>query len=77
VLVETGLDVALDIAERIRSEVEIPRFGVRDTLSSVTLSLGVTHSREGDDGPEEVLARADHALYEAKRAGRNQVHHAM
>jgi diguanylate cyclase (GGDEF)-like protein len=77
VLVETTVDVALDIAERIRSEVEIPRFGVSDTLSSITMSLGVTHIHEGDDGPQEVLARADHALYEAKRAGRNRVEYAM
>jgi diguanylate cyclase (GGDEF)-like protein len=77
VLVETALDAALDIAERIRGEVEIPRFGASNKLISVTVSLGVTHSREGDDGPEVVLARADHALYEAKRAGRNQVQYAM
>jgi len=73
VLVEIALEAALDIAERIRSEVEIPRFGASNTLISITVSLGVTHSHEGDDGPEQVLARADHALYEAKRAGRNQV----
>jgi diguanylate cyclase (GGDEF)-like protein len=77
VLVETALDAALDIAERIRSVVEIPRFGARNKLISVTVSLGVAHSREDDDGPEEALARADHALYEAKRAGRNQVQYAM
>jgi len=77
VLVETTLDAALDVAERIRAEMEIPRFGASNKLISVTVSLGVTHSREDDAGPEEVLARADHALYEAKRAGRNQVQCAM
>ena len=77
VLVETALGAALDIAERIRLEVEIRRFCASDTLISVTVSLGVTHSRDGDNDPEEVLARADHALYEAKRAGRNQVQFAM
>ena len=77
VLVETALDAALDIAERIRAEVKIPRFSASNKLISVTVSLGVTHSRESDDDPEEVLARADHALYEAKRAGRNQVQYAM
>ncbi len=76
VLVETTLDVALDIAERVRSEVEIPRFGARNKLISVTVSLGVAHSREGDDGPEQALARADRALYDAKHAGRNQVQYA-
>ena len=73
VLVETALWAALDIAERIRSEVETCRFGAADTLISVTVSIGVAHSGDGDDGPDKVLARADRALYEAKHAGRNQV----
>lgn len=77
VLVETALDAALDIAERIRSVVEIHRVDASNELIAVTVSLGVTHSRESDDGPEEALARADHALYAAKRAGRNQVQYAM
>ena len=66
----------MEIAERIRAEVEVPHLGVTNQLIAVTVSLGVTHSREGD-GPEEALARADHALYKAKRAGRNQVKYAM
>ncbi len=41
VLVETALDAALDIAERIRSELEIPRFSMSSKLISVTVSLGV------------------------------------
>jgi diguanylate cyclase (GGDEF)-like protein len=77
VLVETASDAALDIAERIRSVVEIPRLGASNKLVSVTVSVGVAQSREGDNGPEEALARADHALYEAKRAGRNQVQYAV
>jgi diguanylate cyclase (GGDEF)-like protein len=77
VLVETALDEAMDVAERIRAEVEVPHFGMSDKPISFTVSLGVTHSRGGDDGPEAALARADHALYKAKRAGRNQVQYAM
>jgi diguanylate cyclase (GGDEF)-like protein len=77
VLVESTLGAALDIAERIRSVVEVPRIRAGDKLISVTVSLGVTNCRDGDSGPEHALTRADHALYEAKRAGRNQVHCAM
>ena len=73
VLVETPLGAALEIAERIRAAVEIPRVNAGSASVSTTVSLGVTHSREGDDDPEKMLFRADHALYEAKRAGRNQV----
>jgi diguanylate cyclase (GGDEF)-like protein len=53
--------------------VEVPRIVAGDKLISVTVSLGVSSCRKGDTGPEQALARADHALYEAKRAGRNQV----
>ena len=77
VLVETALGAALEIAERIRAEVEVPRVRSGDALISVTVSLGVAHSREDDGGPDGVLARADHALYAAKHAGRNQVQCAM
>ena len=73
VLVETALGTALDIAERIRSEVEVLRFGAMNAVIPVTVSLGVTHCREDDEKPEQVLARADRALYDAKGAGRNQV----
>jgi diguanylate cyclase (GGDEF)-like protein len=73
VLVETAADAALQIAERIRSQVETPRLGAANQLISVTVSLGVTESRDGDARPEDVLARADRAMYEAKRAGRNLV----
>jgi diguanylate cyclase (GGDEF)-like protein len=73
VLVETPMDAALRIAERIRSLVETPRLCANNELISVTVSLGVTDSRVGDSLPEDVLARADRAMYAAKHAGRNKV----
>jgi diguanylate cyclase (GGDEF)-like protein len=76
VLVETTLGAALEVAERIRANVEGPRVNAGSKAISITVSLGVTHSREGDDDSEKMLFRADHALYEAKRAGRNQVQYA-
>ena len=77
VLTETPMGAALEIAERIRAGVEVPRFNAGSKTISVTVSLGVTYSQESDDDPEKMLFRADHALYEAKRAGRNQVHYAL
>ena len=74
VLVESTLEGALDTAERIRSAVQGARIVADDRPIQVTVSLGVTRSREGDTRPEDLLARADAALYEAKRAGRNRAH---
>jgi diguanylate cyclase (GGDEF)-like protein len=70
VLPETELSEALAAAERIRAHVEqldLPHGGV--TVSAGTAMI------EADDGndPTGLLRRADAALYEAKRAGRNRV----
>ncbi len=73
VLVDTAADAALDTAERIRSVVENRRSGGTDERIPVSVSVGVAYSRETDGSGEEVLARADGALYEAKRNGRNRV----
>ena len=73
VLVETPMETALQIAERIRSLVETPRLAMTNELISVTVSLGVTDSRASDGCPEDVLARSDRAMYEAKHAGKHVV----
>ena len=73
VLVEATLRGALDTAERIRASIEASQIVVDDRPISVTVSLGVARSRDIDARPEDVLARADDALYEAKRGGRNRV----
>ncbi|MHB1585425.1 MAG: GGDEF domain-containing protein [Acidimicrobiales bacterium] len=41
--------------------------------NGVTFSAGIAEWRAGDDGPA-LIERADRALFEAKRAGRNRVH---
>ena len=64
----TGLEDALIFAERIRKIVEEADFEIEQ---NVTLSLGVTICRENDT-EETLLRRADAALYEAKRTGRNR-----
>lgn len=57
------------LAEKIRRVVEAHRF---PGVGSVTLCIGVAHFREGDTR-ERIYARADAALYEAKKTGRNCV----
>lgn len=59
-------------AERLRGAIEELAVPVAGALVRVTASFGVAAARPGDD-LNDVLARADRAVYDAKRGGRNQV----
>jgi diguanylate cyclase (GGDEF)-like protein len=64
---------ARDLAERIRAAVEAMRWGLTDEPDlKVTLSIGIGELLDGES-LSDAIARADAALYEAKRQGRNQV----
>ena len=63
-------EVALAVAERLRLAIALS--GMRyATGDPVTASIGVSCATTGDIS-ETILARADRALYEAKRGGRNR-----
>jgi diguanylate cyclase (GGDEF)-like protein len=64
----TPLVGARSFAERVRASAEAQD----DAGAKATLSIGVAE-RQKDEGMDAVLARADAALYEAKRLGRNRV----
>jgi diguanylate cyclase (GGDEF)-like protein len=65
-----GLDVAVDVAERIRTRVEQARLmGDRRRL---TVSVGIAVLGDGLSGKDELLQRADEALAAAKLGGRNR-----
>ena len=66
------LDVARDLAERIRIRVLADPFIENGEQLFVTVSLGVAVARE-DETAEELISRADQAMYEAKAAGKNCV----
>jgi diguanylate cyclase (GGDEF)-like protein len=59
---------ALELARRIRSEVEIYNFDGK----TITISLGVCSYRK-DLTAEEIYKKVDDALYQAKKNGRNRV----
>ena len=76
VLVMPGVDkiTAWDIAERLRLSISQQPFYVSDDLSvPITISVGMTTVEHAEDTPEVLLKRADNALYDAKRDGRNRV----
>lgn len=58
---------ALKLAEKLHRVVRAHRF---DRVGEITVSIGIAHFREGD-AHESIYARADEAMYEAKRRGRN------
>lgn len=65
-------EVALDVGERIRDAVE--RIDLRDLgVGGVTVSVGASVSRADGEAVATLVERADHALYRAKRYGRNRV----
>ena len=71
-LPETGMTEALEIAERVRARVAAEVFPGR----RITVSIGVSEFPLYGNTPEQVIAAADEALYEAKREGRDRVRRA-
>jgi len=75
ILPNTSLDGAMIMAEKMRTEVErlcIHHEG-NPANSYATMSLGVSTNTLEIESSEELINKADIALYEAKEAGRNTV----
>lgn len=69
-----GEDSTAQIAERVRTHVEQTPFTTTSGVNygPVTISMGVCMASEAE-GPEDLYAKADRALYASKVAGRNRV----
>jgi diguanylate cyclase (GGDEF)-like protein len=66
----TGLVNATPVAERLRTSLASAL--IEPLIDSITVSIGVAELASGEQA-EAFLQRADRALYEAKRCGRNRV----
>jgi len=73
ILPETTLQKACEIAERLRSTIEKFKFIYDGKKMAVTISLGVSELDTTTHSPEDLIKKADAALYKSKNAGRNQV----
>lgn len=63
----------VEFAERLREAFHSLPLEVDGRLIRASVSIGVTELSSADGRPEDVLARADVALYRAKANGRNRV----
>lgn len=84
ILPETGIQIAHEVAERIRIEVEKQNIIVNEKTVNTTVSIGLASlnqvlQQSDKSGVEQLslektlLHKADEALYQAKQTGRNQV----
>ncbi|MGQ7262678.1 GGDEF domain-containing protein [Vreelandella sp. V005] len=64
---------ALQVAERLRREIESIEIEGLALSSELTVSIGVTTSKGGEHTFEQLYYLADQALYQAKSLGRNRV----
>ncbi|MDR2702381.1 MAG: GGDEF domain-containing protein [Spirochaetaceae bacterium] len=72
-LSNTPPETAWMIAERLRMAVASMKIPWEPPLPQVTISLGVvSFDDQTDASPDEIIARADAALYKSKGNGRNQ-----
>lgn len=72
-LPETGFDGAIEVAERLRADIETSVIEAGDQRIGVTASLGVAAYRGPDGDIDALLHAADVAMYAAKKDGRNRV----
>jgi diguanylate cyclase (GGDEF)-like protein len=72
-LPHTGLAGALELAEGLRAHVATMSLELDGQVQPITVSIGAAERTAGDRDVAALVRRADRALYEAKRAGRNRV----
>lgn len=74
ILMDTDLHKAIDVAERLRQAIRATPVKTSAGAVEITASFGVAQQDSAKDHEAwDVLHRADQALYEAKRQGRDRV----
>ena len=73
ILTNAPLKIALQIADRIRAQVEESLFNWEGQRIPVTLSIGVAVATGKEQDGMALIQAADAALYQAKKNGRNRV----
>jgi diguanylate cyclase (GGDEF)-like protein len=63
----------ITVAQNLRRTIEALSITHQEHQLSVTISVGGAMAQQGDRDIQDVIERADGALYKAKTAGRNRV----
>lgn len=71
VMSNTGLEEAVQIAERIRHTIQSYSFGDKKILT--TASIGIAMYPSDADSSNRLIENSDSSLYTAKRSGKNRV----
>lgn len=72
ILIGTDERGAMNMAERLRKAVMNKTFSADKNTFSVTISIGISTYTKGIKRKEELIEKADKALYRAKNSGRNR-----
>ncbi len=73
IMPETDERGARNVAEKIRQTIEKIEFLYRQETVRITVSIGISQIKQGEDTHSGLFERADLAMYKAKENGRNQV----
>ncbi|OHC74691.1 MAG: PleD family two-component system response regulator [Rhodospirillales bacterium RIFCSPLOWO2_12_FULL_58_28] len=75
VMPDTSIDTAFTVAERLRETIAESAFETKSEkgAANITVSIGISETRDRTCTPKGLLERADQALYKAKEQGRNRV----
>ena len=71
-LKDTTPEQARELGEKIRQQTELSRFTHNGSNLQITVSIGLAQL-QADDALNQLIARADRALYRAKQSGRNRL----
>lgn len=74
-LIDVDDQEALQIAERVRKNIEMKTFVISDIEISLSISIGLTMVHSNDVNLSTMMVRSDQALYRAKNTGRNRIVH--
>lgn len=77
VLRNTSIEKGLYVAERIREKVESEVVNHNNSELQYTVSIGISELKPADINFEDLMQRADDALYEAKALSKNRVEYLL